>query len=321
MAKINGFKLAAMAAAKKSKLPLLTQIFVRDGFAFANNCDIEVIAPCLMNNGAYNTRGEPLANPAPESDYQGLAIPELYTAPVYEAGDLAALIARVEKGISTEETRYYLNGVFFEFKGGLKLTTCDGHRLLHYNTGKPGADIESFILHRETVKIISSVKGGDWQIRVTPNRLRFVDIKSGLVIITKPIDGSFPDYQRVIPKESFYEKHTGNAKDCLAVIERFAKYGAERSKAIKVHGKNLTMRPPNIAPMESQWPIDCERLIDNDSPIEIGFNAGYLRDMLTVAAMDKGAGFAFMLRDCASPIRVEFPACPGLVGVVMPLRV
>lgn len=338
MAKINGFKLAALAADKKSTIQLLRQVFVSNGRAFATNLDLEVSAPCDMASGAYNVKGEPLASPAPESDYQGLWNADIDRAPIYKAGDLAALINRVAAAISTEKTRYYLNGVFIEFKGGLKLTATDSHRMLHYDTGKPGADIESFILHRETAKLIASIKGGDWQIRVTPTRLQFTEVNSGVVVISKPINGAYPEYHRVIPKGEFAESLSGDAKACLESIKRCASYGSERSKSVKVEGASLTVRTADLAPLFTTWPVSVEfgtaerRTLDSegqpvwesytpDESLTIGFNSVYLRDMLNIAALDKGGAFIMRLRDPASPARIEFPACPGLVGVTMPLRV
>lgn len=321
MAKINGFKLAAKAADKKSIIPILNQVYVSDGRAIATNCDIEIIAPCDMPDGAYNVRGEPVAVPADRADYVSLSTPELDGAEDKYIGDLAAMLARVAPAMSKEETRYYLNGVFFEFKGGLKLTAVDGHKLLHFapEDSVDYPEIEPFILPRETVNHICAVKCGVWFMKATKTRVEFRDSVSGVVIRSKFVDGSFPEYTRVIPKGGFRETISGDAKACLAVAERCAKYGADRSKAVKIEGKSLTMRPADIAPLEIEWPVT----IDNDGgdPITIGFNAGYIRDMLTIAAMDKAAQFAFQLRDYASPIRVDFPACPGLVGVVMPLRV
>jgi DNA polymerase III subunit beta len=329
MAKVNGFKLAAKAADAKSTIPILCQVYVSAGFAVGNDLDIEIIAPCELPDGAYNVKGELVAKPADRADYQTLNTPGLAGADAAPLGDLAAMLARVESAISTEETRYYLNGVYCEFKGGLKFTAVDGHRLLHYSVpAESDSDlvpfkarreaIAPFILPRQTVKAITSIKGGRWTLKATETRFEFRDSVSGVVIRSKTIDGCFPEYTRVIPRDGFTETLTGDSKACLDVFKRVASYGAERSKSVKVNGARLFMRPPEIAPLETTWPVEVEA--EGDA-MEIGFNAGYVRDMLTVATLDKGARVIFRLRDPASPIRVEFPACPGLVGVVMPLRV
>jgi len=320
MAKVNGFKLAAKAADSKSLIPILSQVYVSAGFAVANDLDMEIIAPCELPDGAYNVRGELVAKPADRADYQTLNTPGLAGQDAAPLGDLGAMLARVESAISTEETRYYLNGVYCEFKGGLKFSATDGHRLLQFapenSPSFPG--IAPFILPRQTVKIITGIKGGRWTIKATETRVEFRDSVSGVVIRSKTIDGCYPDLHRVIPRDGFTETLTGEAKQCLDVFKRVAAYGKERSKSVKVNGSFLFMRPPEIAPLETTWPVDVES--DGDA-MEIGFNAGYVRDILTVATLDKGARIIFRLRDPASPVRVEFPACPGLVGVVMPLRV
>jgi DNA polymerase-3 subunit beta len=321
MAKLDNFKLAAKAADAKSTIPVLQQVFVSGGFARATDLDLEVIAPTYKANGAYNKRGEPLANAVPASDYQTLRTPGLAAAIACPIGDIAADLRKVESAIPTEETRYYLNGVFMEFQKGLKLTATDGHRLLHYTARGVHSiplDIDSFILPREAAKLIASIKGGDWTVKRHEYRVEFHDTVSGVTIISKMIDGSYPDYNRVIPKGPFNNVLRGEVKPCLDIISQCAKYGAERSKSVKMTGETLEMRPADLAPLSISWPVKVDST-DYGRAIQIGFNAMYLKQMLE--ACGKAGEFALNLSDESSPARFDFPTVPGLVGVCMPLRV
>ena len=315
MAKFDGFKLAAKAADAKSKIPILNQVRVFGGVAYGNDLDTEICAPTQMADGAYNVKGQPVAKPADFDDYQTLLTPELSAAESVPLGAYDAILSLVASAMSVEETRYYLNGTYCEFKGGLKVTAVDGNRLLHFAAPQSDAlNLEPFILPREVAKIIASVKGA-WSLKATPTRVEFREQFTGLVIRSKTIDGAFPDYQRVIPKQGFNGSIEGNGKPCLAVVKQCASYGSSRSKSMKVDGSSLTVRADldDLKPLETTWPVQVK-----GDPITIGFNVVYVRDMLTVAGADD---FVIWLTDSASPVRVDFPQTPGLVGVLMPLRV
>ena len=320
MAKINMFKMVAKAADKKSILPVLTQVFVNDGRARATNLDIEVIAPVDMESGIYNVKGESLVNPAPFEEYISLMTPELSWANPVWLGDFAALIRKVLPAVSTEETRYYLNGIFCEFKDGLKLTATDGHRMFHYSPESTSHDIESFILPRETCNAIAAIKSGIWQMQHAGGRVSFTDTVSGIVINSKLVDGSFPEYTRVLPKGPFIKTISGDAAPCLDVFTVFAKYGPQKAKHVKFSGKSLEMRAPDVQTLTQSWPIE-NTVNPESSDFDIGFNAVYMRDILQVAASTDGGRFNMLMTDYASPARFEFPTIPGLVGVLMPLRV
>jgi len=316
----DGFKLVAKAADAKSIIPILSQVYVCGGFAIATDCDIEVIAATAMPDGAYNVKGEPLAKAADRDDYVTLNTPELASADAVPLGDFAAMVALVFPAISYEETRYYLNGVYCEFQGGLKVTTCDGHRLLHLAPpNAPAFEFAPFILPRETAKLLAGIRGGNWSLKATATRVEFRDSVSGVVIRSKVVDGSYPDYHRIIPKMGFKQTWTGDSKDCLEVAKRCAAYGSSRLKSIKFDGGNMTVRADadDLAPLETKWQLAIE---GEGDPVTIGFNASYVRDFLTVAAGVKDSVFSIRLTDSASPVRFEF-ATPGLVGVLMPLRV
>jgi DNA polymerase-3 subunit beta len=199
------------------------------------------------------------------------------------AQDLRRLLDKTAFAISTEETRYYLNGVYFHLQGAdLRAVSTDGHRLA-ISTLKAPKDSEGMpavIIPRlcvaELLKIISKKEAGAVRVEVAEKTVTFE--VAGYTLMSKTIDGSFPDYNRVIPQGDF----TVNVdKDSLAgIVSRVLKVGSERKLAINLAfeaGKlTVSTRNPNIGEvsesMACQW--------DYASPFEIGFNGRYLVDIL-----------------------------------------
>lgn len=337
---IDGFKLAA-SVLEKSTIPILAAAYVKGGRVFATDLDIQITAPTDKPDAFYTKKGEPLAHSFPPEDvpYMSTVMP----AYVLDLGDLPGMLSRVRPAVSTEETRYYLNGVFFEFLAYLQLTATDGHRLLSYDTphkiAQPasGEKIPPFILPRKTVDMVLKAGGVQWVLAYTPDhRARFTN-ENGVTIESKLIDGAFPDYSRVIPKGPFAYTLTGEVKPCLDAAKTLAGYGSERSKSVKVTGRDLYMHPPEVAPLQMQWPVDVtlgmvsrrrldaygvpswvEEQAEDVQPI--GFNARYLREALEIPGK-LGGTFTLAYADAASPARLSWSALPGLTGVMMPLRV
>ena len=338
---IDGFKLAA-SVLEKSTIPILAAAYVKGGRVFATDLDIQITAPTDKPDAFYTKKGEPLAHSFPPEDvpYMSTVMP----AYMLDLGDLPGMLSRVRPAVSTEETRYYLNGVFFEFLAYLQLTATDGHRLLSYGTphkiAQPasGEKIPPFILPRKTVDMVLKAGGVQWVLAYTPDhRARFTN-ENGVTIESKLIDGSFPDYPRVIPKGPFAYTLTGDVKPCLEAAKRCAGYGSERSKSVKVSGADLYMNPPEVAPLHTTWPVDVtlgmvsrkrfDRLTGEDRWIDepaeevdaIGFNGKYLREFLEIPGKAGGA-FTLAYANPSSPAFVTWSAVPGLRGIMMPLRV
>lgn len=311
------FKTVAKALDKRSTIPVLSLVMVCDGIARGTDCDIEIIAPTDKLDGFYNAKGEIPANAPTYEQYEPLSFQQTHALVI---GDIQSIIARIQTAVSKEETRYYLNGAYFEFDTGLKVTATDGHRMLHFDAPDfEPSDMPAFILPRQTVEILAKMKGGRWTLffDALRKRVKLMDCMTGVTIVTKVIDGSFPDYARIIPKGPFNMKILGNAAECLAFAKQCASYGSERSKSVTIDSATLSMRPSDVAPLSIDWPVRVE----SNAPFVFGLNAKYLLDMITLAKVDKNSAFELRMNDAQSPIRVSFPSDPGLVGVVMPLRV
>lgn len=218
--------------------------------------------------------------------------------------DLAALVAPCVHCISTEETRYYLNGVYLHaVEGRLVAVATDGHRLMR-NTGPEGTMDYGVILPR---KLVGLLPKGAVTVELTQNKVR---VTSGSTVITsKLIDGTFPDYVRVIP--------TGNSnvltvdrQALMKAVERVAAVADDKSSAVKFSvGDVLRLMLADKASDEVSIEFEGE-------PLEIGFNARYVNDML--GALDE-TSVRFALGDAGSPAVIKGEG--EWTGVLMPLRV
>lgn len=203
------------------------------------------------------------------------------------AGDLYKLLSHSEFAISTEETRYYLTGAYFhcvEEEGKLLLRTVstDGHRLAKLQMEAPiGAEgMPSVILGRklvvELVRLLAEDKERDVQIELSVSNamIRIADI----CIVSSLIEGNFPDYTRVIPKNN--DKYLRLSCSALkAGVERVSVVANERGRAVKfslVEGR-LTLSVNSAQTGSAEEKIDVS--YEND-PLEIGFNARYLLDVI-----------------------------------------
>ncbi len=255
--------------------------------------------------------------------------------PVMAEGDLAhsfsispaeckALLEKTRFAISTEETRYYLNGVYLQadnHKGAavLRAVATDGHRLARMEVGLPeGAEqIPGVIIPRKTVsELYKLVEEGAEKVEIalSESKIRF---KVGeAVLVSKLIDGTFPDYERVIPtaNDKVMEvdgKAFSNAVDRVSVIT------SEKSRGIKlaVSGSKI-----NLSANSSEQGTATEELSVSygADPVEIGFNSRYLLDMM---AQVEGETAQFVFADSNSPTIVRDPADVGALYVIMPMRV
>ncbi|PWU76180.1 DNA polymerase III subunit beta [Ochrobactrum sp. POC9] len=218
--------------------------------------------------------------------------------------DLAALVAPCVHCISTEETRYYLNGVYLHaVDDRLVAVATDGHRLMR-NVGPTGDLDYGVILPR---KLVGLLPKGAVTVELSQNKVR---VTSGSTIITsKLIDGTFPDYVRVIP--------TGNSnvltvdrQALMKAVERVAAVADDKSRAVKFAvGDVLRLMLANKASDEVSIEFEGE-------PLEIGFNARYVNDMLG-ALYEPNVRFA--LGDAGSPAVIKGEG--EWTAVLMPVRI
>ncbi|MEQ1888823.1 MAG: DNA polymerase III subunit beta [Alphaproteobacteria bacterium] len=243
---------------------------------------------------------------------------------VIAAGDLKRLVDKTRFAISTEETRYYLNGIYLHVAktagiNMLRAVATDGHRLARVELPAPsGADtLPGIILPRKAVlelrKLIDDVTG-DVAVSATTAKIRFAFDQ--VTLSTKLIDGTFPDYTRVIP--------TGNDKlmevpnqHLRQAVDRVATISSEKSRAVKV---NLVRNQMTVSVKNPDQGSATEELAVTygSTPIEIGFNARYLLD---VADQIDGENAIFEFFDAHSPALIRDSGDDSAQYVLMPMRV
>jgi DNA polymerase-3 subunit beta len=260
----------------------------------------------------------------PESDFPDLAAGPMTHSFSLPGGVLKRLIDKTQFAISTEETRYYLNGIYLHAVGGgeaamLRAVATDGHRLAQVEVAAPqGADgMPGVIVPRKTVgEIQRLVDGGDDDVKVelSQSKIRFTIAKA--VLTSKLIDGTFPDYVRVIP--------TGNDKllevdkqDFQQAVDRVSTVSSERGRAVKlaISSGKLVLSVTN--PDSGSAVEELEVAYDAD-PVDIGFNSRYLLD---IAAQIEGDSALLRLADPGSPTLIEGKDAKGALYVLMPMRV
>ncbi|GGD49397.1 DNA polymerase III subunit beta [Erythrobacter arachoides] len=263
----------------------------------------------------------------PRDDFPVIVEGDLPTSFEVPAKTLAELIDRTRFAISTEETRYYLNGIFLhvsdEDGGVMKAAATDGHRLARFTLARPaGAEgMPDVIVPRKAVaelrKLLEEAHEGNVQVDLSPSKIRFtLGGEGGVVLTSKLIDGTFPDYSRVIP--------TGNdkllrvdPKSLFAGVDRVATIATEKTRAVKMGLEadkvTLTVTSPDngnaVEEVSSQYASD---------PMEIGFNAGYLKDILAQLGNDT---VELHFADAGAPTLIRENEKSAALYVLMPMRV
>ena len=232
--------------------------------------------------------------------------------------DLLNLIDNTKFAISSEETRYYLNGIFLHVpednKDKLRAVATDGHRLAQAEIPIPeGAEsIPGIIIPRKAVGEIRKLAEG------TEEKVKIIvsNTKVKFIFPNKLIDGSFPDYQRVIPKENLNKLVVANA-DFSKAVDRVSTVSMEKSRAIKLSlNKNLLSLNVNSHDLGNAFE---ELEIDyNSQNLDIGFNSKYLLD---ISSQIQGKDIEILLSDSASPALITDPDQDGVIFVLMPMRV
>ena len=260
----------------------------------------------------------------PADDFPDLAVGELTNTFEVAAADLRRLIDKTRFAISTEETRYYLNGIFLHIASTgntptLRAVATDGHRLAQVELPRPaGSDgMPGVIIPRKTVNELHRLiedSAASVTIGVSTAKIRF---EAGTVTLTsKLIDGTFPDYGRVIPKGNDKELRVSNA-EFMSAVDRVSTIASERGRAIKLHitGQKMVLSVSNPEGGSATEEIDVNYHAD---PIEIGFNARYLLD---IASQLEGDTALFKLADAGAPTMVRDGADESALYVLMPMRV
>lgn len=260
----------------------------------------------------------------PKEDFPVMASSEYTSNFSAPAPVLRRLFDKSKFAISTEETRYYLNGVYMhiaEGNGGRKLrcVATDGHRLARIDADVPeGADdMPGVIVPRKTVGEMRKLLDNDEAViavSVSETKVRFATPE--ITLTSKVIDGTFPDYTRVIPTGNT-RKMEVDAADFAQAVDRVATVSSERSRAVKLQLDEdrliLSVNAPDSGAAEEELAVAY-----GDEKLEIGFNAKYL---LEIASQVDRENAVFMFNSSGDPTLMREGNDDSAIYVVMPMRV
>ncbi len=260
----------------------------------------------------------------PDVDFPDLTVGEFPVDFTVKASELKELIDRTQFAISTEETRYYLNGIYLHIVAindvkMLRAVATDGHRLAQAQLAAPAGSesMPGVIVPRKTVgelqKLLEAADD-DIRVEVSDNKIR---VTIGAVVLTsKLIDGTFPDYVRVIPQGN--DKIMKVDRGAFAeAVDRVSTVASERGRAVKLALSDgslmLSVNNPDSGSATEELGVDF-----GGEPIEIGFNAKYLLD---IGGQLRSGTAVFKLADPGSPTLIEDDGDPNALFVLMPMRV
>lgn len=279
-------------------------------------------APLALRAGKFNTTLQVL----PVEDFPSMTEGSLPHQFKLEAAKLRGMIDRTRFAISTEETRYYLNGIYFHVAESdgrkvMRAAATDGHRLARVEEDLPegAGGMPGVIIPRKTInelRKLAEETRDEIELRLSDTKVSF---RIGPVSLTsKLIDGTFPDYERVIPRGN--DKVMEVAKQAFAdAVGRVAAISSERSRPVKLSiGRNhLLVTASSAEQGQAQEELDEDVVTYAAAPIEIGFQARYLADITDQV----GDMLRFKFSDGSAPTVVQDAGDEGALYVLMPMRV
>jgi DNA polymerase-3 subunit beta len=260
----------------------------------------------------------------PREDFPVMASSEYSSNFSAPAAVLRRLFDKAKFAISTEETRYYLNGVYMHTANGdtgpvLRCVATDGHRLARIDAPLPegAAGMPGVIVPRKTVNELRKLLDDDEaQIAVSVSETKVRFATPAIMLTSKVIDGTFPDYTRVIPTGNTRRLEV-DATEFAKAVDRVATVSSERSRAVKLSLDEdrlvLSVNAPDSGAAEEELAVAYA-----DERLEIGFNAKYL---LEIASQVDRENAVFLFNSSGDPTLMREGNDMSAVYVVMPMRV
>ncbi|MEE4118144.1 MAG: DNA polymerase III subunit beta [Paracoccaceae bacterium] len=260
----------------------------------------------------------------PREDFPVMAATDYAANFSAEARVLRRLFDKSKFAISTEETRYYLNGVYMHVSEGeegpvLRCVATDGHRLARVDAPLPeGAEgMPGVIVPRKTVgELRKLLEDDEAQIAVSVSETKVRFATPEITLTSKVIDGTFPDYTRVIPMNNPRRMEV-DASEFAKAVDRVATVSSERSRAVKLSLDEdrlvLSVNAPDAGAAEEELAVAY-----GDEKLEIGFNAKYL---LEIASQVDRENAVFLFNSSGDPTLMREGTDTSALYVVMPMRV
>ncbi|MCJ8323756.1 MAG: DNA polymerase III subunit beta [Rhizobiales bacterium] len=259
----------------------------------------------------------------PADDFPNLSSGEMSHNFTLDVAVLRRMIEKTRFAISTEETRYYLNGIYFHTSQDDAAKLCavatDGHRLAKVEIDMPdgAANMPGIIIPRKTVgELHKLLDNGDDSVAISLSDSK-IEFRIGQSVVTsKLIDGNYPDYNRVIPDNNQNALKV-ESRALTKAVDRVSTVANDRGRAIKLALKKgvLTLEVNN----PESGHAEEELLVEYDSvELDIGFNAKYMLDVLNQLEGDE---VEFLFAESIDPVLVKDQGDVGTIYVLMPMRV
>ncbi len=260
----------------------------------------------------------------PREDFPVMASSEYSCNFSASAQVLRRLFDKSKFAISTEETRYYLNGVYMHAADGangkvLRCVATDGHRLARIDSPLPGGadNMPGVIVPRKTVgELRKLLEDDDMQIAVSVSETKIRFATPEISLTSKVIDGTFPDYTRVIPAGNTRRLEV-DAAEFAQAVDRVSTVSSERSRAVKLSLEDdrmiLSVNAPDSGAADEELAVAY-----GDERLDIGFNAKYL---LEIASQVDRENAVFLFNSSGDPTLMREGNDESAIYVVMPMRV
>lgn len=242
---------------------------------------------------------------------------------------LAEMLAKTHFATSYDENRFTLNGLFFQItpagetqweEGVLRIVTTDTHRLAMVERFVPNLpdEMREVIIPRKAVQEIRRILEEDTQpaeIVLDSNYIQV--IRPEIILVSKLVDGRFPDYRRVVPQGNPLHLNVDRAQ-LLGVVKRMSVLSHEKSRGIRLEIEGDRMQFNTNNPDQELAEEEMHVSLEGGTALKVGFNARYLKEFLAVM---EGDNVRFSLKNESSPVLLTDPTQAGTQFVLMPMRV
>lgn len=254
-------------------------------------------------------------------EFPNLSEGELDKEVEIESDKLAKMIDKTRFAISSDETRYYLNGLFlqsFKNEGGyeLRCVATDGHRLALSYAASDDLNVEfGVILPKKSVAEIRRIIDGKEKIKISVSRVKIKIVAGNATIVSKLIDGEFPDYDKVLPKNNG-QLAVIDKKAFFDCVDRVSTVATDKHRSVKLTVENGKMNL-QVSTSDGSFAYEEFDVGYTGEKIETGFNSRYLLDV--IGQIDKEELW-MKFKDGASPALLEAKDMHSTF-VIMPVRV
>lgn len=255
----------------------------------------------------------------PADEFPVMSEGELSHTFTLKAKEFLNLIDKTKFAMSTEETRYYLNGVYFHnVEEKIVAVATDGHRLAKVEIDAPeGAkNMPGIIVPRKAVNEISKILENQEEVTISLSDSKIKFNAGKVELLSKVVDGTFPDYQRVIPDNNTKALKI-NTSALKEAVDRVSTVAADKTKAIKIalSTNNMSLTSQGVEGTSANETVECDYASDE---LEAGFNSRYLLEMLNLI---EGDDSNFQLETPNAPVIVTDTEDETALFIIMPMRV